>query len=393
MLLFTRPLLIATLIFVSSGAPIAATTDIDAMFKSFKLKFEKSYASADEELARRGVFEANIAKINRLNDVERLAAYPPYGHLTPFMDLTSEEFRQKLGSTVPAHITPVANGPAPKKLSSKGRTSRRFHAEQMLQISTSDVDADNVTVFSYCPGLNCSPMQDQGVCGDCWAFAATEVLETVTALNGGGLTRLSPQELVDCYTTSSGEHTTCKTGGEIEFGWQYGEQNGIETIAQYPLTSTQSGQVGKCNGEQTSTGEVSSYSDAGMGDEQTMLNNLDNYGPIGVVVDASNWQFYDGGKTNGNPGCTPITNCGTTTDHAVEIVGTYNSTATYVDGWVIRNHWSTAWGCQLSGEGGYALLAMGNTCGIASYPVMVDVSTKVGKRNSTQPKVVAGVPK
>ena len=49
-----------------------------------------------------------------------------------------------------------------------------------------------------------------------------------------------------------------------------------------------------------STGYVKSYGDGGSGNEQTMLDNFDNYGPIGVSVDASNWQFYDGGKTNGH---------------------------------------------------------------------------------------------
>ena len=97
------------------------------------------------------------------------------------------------------------------------------------------------------------------------------------------------------------------------------------------------------------------------------------YGPIAVAVDASNWQFYDGGRTNGNPGCTPITSCGTQTDHALEIIGTYNSTPGYIDGWVLRNHWSTAWGCQLDNEGGYVFLATGDTCGVASEARMVYV--------------------
>ena len=109
------------------------------------------------------------------------------------------------------------------------------------------------------------------------------------------------------------------------------------------------------------------------GDEQAMLDNYDDYGPIAVSVDASQWQFYDGGRTNGNPGCTPITSCGRQLDHEVEIIGTYNYTVGYVDGWVIRNHWGTAWGCALDGEGGYAMLAIGNTCGIAEEPYNVFV--------------------
>lgn len=76
-----------------------------------------------------------------------------------------------------------------------------------------------------------------------------------------------------------------------------------------------------------------------------------------------------GGRLNGDPGCSPIeaNDCGTDVDHAVSIVGTYNTSAQYIDGYVIRNHWSTQWGCQIGNEGGYALVTAGsNTCGIAS---------------------------
>lgn len=206
------------------------------------------------------------------------------------------------------------------------------------------------------------------------------MLETATALLGGGMTRLSPQELVDCATSPSGEHVTCASGGLIEFGWALGQQHGIETLDQYPITSTESGQEGACRLQEVGTGQVSSYGDAGAGDEQTMLDHLDDHGPIGVYVDASSFQFYDGGKTYrsaaNDPGCTPITSCGTDVNHAVEITGTYNYSVGSVDGWVIRNHWGTGWGCGLDNEGGYALLAAGSDmCGIATQPVMVTPKT------------------
>ena len=49
------------------------------------------------------------------------------------------------------------------------------------------------------PFLN--PVQDQGNCGSCWAFAATAVLETALYLKqGGNLQKLSEQFVVSCDT-------------------------------------------------------------------------------------------------------------------------------------------------------------------------------------------------
>lgn len=39
---------------------------------------------------------------------------------------------------------------------------------------------------------------DQGDCGSCWAFSATENIESVWAAAGHKLTSLSVQQIVDC---------------------------------------------------------------------------------------------------------------------------------------------------------------------------------------------------
>jgi C1A family cysteine protease len=63
-----------------------------------------------------------------------------------------------------------------------------------------------------------------------------------------------------------------------------------------------------------------------------------------VSVDANNWSKYASGI---------FTNCGTSLDHNVLLVGV---TDTY---WKIKNSWGTSWG-----EKGYIRIAGGNTCGI-----------------------------
>lgn len=56
-------------------------------------------------------------------------------------------------------------------------------------------------------GLVTSP-EDQGNCDSCWAFAVTTTIETQYAYkHRGNLTRLSKQQLLDCYSPN-----LCRTG-------------------------------------------------------------------------------------------------------------------------------------------------------------------------------------
>lgn len=57
-----------------------------------------------------------------------------------------------------------------------------------------------------------------------------------------------------------------------------------------------------------------------------------------------------------------FSNCGTTINLGVLLVGFENGT------WLVKSSWGTAWG-----ESGYIRLANGNTCGLAngaSYPIL-----------------------
>ena len=75
-----------------------------------------------------------------------------------------------------------------------------------------------------------------------------------------------------------------------------------------------------------------------------------NRGVVSILVDASTapFRYYRGGILSGSA-------CGTTTDHAINVVG-------YGDGYfIIRNSWGTGWG-----EGGYARFAMQNGAGVCA---------------------------
>ena len=104
----------------------------------------------------------------------------------------------------------------------------------------------------------------------------------------------------------------CQTGGNTGQAYDFAKQNGIMTLANYPITSASSSQKGSCYGKSVSTGRLKS-DDLQQGvSEQSIVDTVQNHGPMAVSVDAENWQFYDGGRTNGDPGCAPLTssNCG-----------------------------------------------------------------------------------
>jgi len=87
-------------------------------------------------------------------------------------------------------------------------------------------------------------------------------------------------------------------------------------------------------------------------DETTMMNNLVNWGPLSICVDAEPWQDYTGGILM-------AADCDTTLDHCVQLVG-YDLTQS-TPFWIVRNSWGSDWG-----ENGYIRLQEGqDTCGCA----------------------------
>jgi C1A family cysteine protease len=49
-----------------------------------------------------------------------------------------------------------------------------------------------------------TPVYNQGACGSCWAFSVTENVESMWAIAGHPLEKLSMQQLVDCDTNDNG---------------------------------------------------------------------------------------------------------------------------------------------------------------------------------------------
>merc|ERR1712203_266588 len=162
-----------------------------------------------------------------------------------------------------------------------------------------------------------TPIKNQGQCGSCWAFSATEQLESQYYQKYGTLKELSPQQVVSCDTTCAG----CGGGNPINaWGYVYGF-GGQETNSAYPYTSGTTEQTGTCKSNAADVvedvGDTYSLIASSSSQESNMLAQIQS-SPMSVCVDATLWQTYTGGVITASSGC------GTSIDHAVQATG-YNA--------------------------------------------------------------------
>lgn len=82
--------------------------------------------------------------------------------------------------------------------------------------------------------LVCTKHDVTGYCGSCWAFSATEQIESDTMRNLDTTYILSPAQIAQCDTTSYG----CD-GGWTERAYTYVERaGGVETADDYPYPTS-----------------------------------------------------------------------------------------------------------------------------------------------------------
>merc|ERR1711881_232958 len=99
--------------------------------------------------------------------------------------------------------------------------------------------------------MGVSPVQNQGSCGSCWAFATTAAVETAYAIKHGFVPKLSEQQLVSCDTRNYG----CG-GGWMQYAFEYLKTVTHNTEAAYPYYSGSNGYSYSCNKALESGGSV-----------------------------------------------------------------------------------------------------------------------------------------
>eukprot|EP00727_Mastigamoeba_balamuthi_P006107 m51a1_g2115 putative cysteine peptidase precursor (315) ;mRNA; r:1656284-1657228 len=298
-------LLLASLASLASSAP-------DDAFRAWAKAHGKLYTAAEAALRAR-VFEENVAVARRLNAEGHGAHFGP----NAFSDLTSAEFKAlrttELAARQPGHFAVVP-----------------------------DAVGESLDMRGWLPGV-----KDQQLCGSCWAFSAVANAEGAWYLRHREVVSLSEQQLVACDKSDSG----CN-GGLMSNADDYILKNGLATEASYPYTSG-SGSVTPCRRYDAAYQFSASRDFQKVVADDDLIAYLQQYGPLSAAVEADRPVFQ-----NYQSGILDSTQCGSTLDHGVTLVGYGTENGTPY--WTVRNSWGVYWG-----EDGYIRLVRGkNMCGI-----------------------------
>jgi len=295
----------------------------DSEFAAWVASNNKSYGKTEYQY-RLGVFSANMDIIQKLNEESPLGG-AVFG-VNKFADLTTEEFSGNF----------------------KGYRPVAWKVRRDLELPQVEAPA----TFDWEPTGKVTPVKNQAQCGSCWAFSATENIESVWMiakdLTKDNFKPLAPQQIVDCDKRDGG----CN-GGDTPTAYEYViSAGGQDTEASYPYKAVN--QACKFQAADVEA-KISSWKYVGKGNEAEMLTGVATVSPLSICVDAEPWQFYTGGIMKSSQ-------CGTSLDHCVQITAYDTSSATPY--WNVRNSWGTDWG-----EKGFIRLEYGhNTCGVAIEP-------------------------
>lgn len=332
------PIVVAIALAATASANLYVSdhTQQKFMWETFKQEHRKNYETMDEETQRFGFFLENLKVADLRNQGERKVGGTAVHGITKFSDLSQAEFE-----------------------------SRYLTADVSMKPTRSEIGSESIkpqvaqTGSVDWSGVLTTPVKDQGYCGSCWAFSATEQIESDSMRTLGTDYILSPEQITQCDTKAFG----CG-GGWTESAYAYVKKaGGIETDSAYPYTSYQ-GVTGSCHSSASDfvikvSGFTSISGSTTSEKESNMANYMLSTGPLSVCLDASSWNSYTGGI---------MSVCGNSVDHCVQAVGVDNSASSPF--WKVRNSWGTSWG-----ESGYIQLAYGqNTCDITNDPTWVTTS-------------------
>jgi len=119
-------------------------------------------------------------------------------------------------------------------------------------------------------GVYTTPVKDEINCWSCWAFPATQQVESDSIRTLGFTTNdvLSAQQLISCTNTNSG----C-ADGSIQNAYNYIKSAGLERESSYPLQSPLTGNAGACGASsQNFIVSIFSFHYIRRGDEQQIAN-------------------------------------------------------------------------------------------------------------------------
>jgi len=296
---------------------VFALANIESEFQKWSANNKKIY-TPEEYQRRLAIFTSNVDLIQQLN--ENAGDNGASFALNKFADLTPQEFKAYYLGYIPS-------------------------TQEMEELQVSDEAVPDT--FDWISKDKVTPVKNQEQCGSCWAFSATENIESVWMIAKGltpaNFKPLAPQQIVDCDKRDDG----CN-GGNPPTAYEYIiEAGGQDTEASYPYRARDQA----CQFKPADV-EVKITSYKTISNEADMKTATATVSPLSICVDASQWQFYSSGVM------TPAQCGGTSLDHCVQAVG--YDTSVNPPYWNVRNSWGTDWGMS-----GFIRLEYGhNTCGL-----------------------------
>jgi KDEL-tailed cysteine endopeptidase len=301
-----------------------ASLHYEHMFAAFKSDFAKSYHDLGDERRRFEIFKASVDFIEATNakNLTYTLGVNQFADLAP-AEVVSLRTGFKGGVTEPP---------------SCGNTSYLGHHTWDGSVLPDSVDWTQKGAVT--------PVHDQGSCGSCWAFSATEAVEGAAAIATGKLVGLSVQQLMDCSTGGAG----CGGGRMYEaFAWD--KTAALCTEASYSYKGVdescrRSCTVGLPKGEVHGCKLVKPFSPP---DLKSALAQQ----PVSVAVIANlpGFLHYKAGVLTGI-----CAGAGGGLNHGILVVG-YGTDSNGGAYWKVKNSWGTKWG-----ESGYGRLGIGGIC-------------------------------
>lgn len=317
---------VAVAIFASaSGARLEGERDLASYTYT---QYQEEFGKNSNDATREAIFYTNMAMIIEHN---ALPDKTWYANVNEFTDWTNDEFKAHRTGHSPhpqqnvVELAALRQGDLPDEVDWR-------KTDPTKQVPTSGV---------------VTKVKNQGSCGSCWAFSATETLESHLAIaTGEEAPILSPQQIVSCAPNPQhcGGTGGCQ-GSTQPLAFNY-TVDGITTDANYPYK----GSTGTCDQSKiTPVASNDGYVQLETNNYTALVTAVASKGPIAISVAAGGlgWQVYGGGVYSDSAAFHPFL-CNYVMDHAVQLVGYGTDDKSGKMFWLVRNSWGAGWG-----ESGY----------------------------------------
>jgi len=361
-------------------------------FEEYLRSYHKSWPESELE-HRRAIFNTNVQRVQEHN----LLATAPSNGLSYHLGVDAY-------TDLEAHEVVTGYDKSQRATIFKDEMNQAL-LEKSLDISLDDPIDELPTHVDWRKIGVTTPVKNQGMCGSCWAFASTSVLESHLAINTNVLTELSVQQLVSCAPNpkSCGGDGGCE-GSTSVLAFENVMNHGMVTEWEYGYNSYRQGDEDSCRLE-TSQKDIEVFSKHEISMEQNLrrrdqdivnakhnttnfyggaimgiegwislppndyvatMNALAKLGPLVVSVACHPWLSYKAGVFPGADFSSPTSKrSDTDVNHMVVLEGYGTDEETGEDYWLVRNSWGPNWG-----EGGYIRLKRDDavSCGIDKTP-------------------------